>query len=440
MISFIRLLNKKLTGLSVLCLTMVMVSCSPTLQRHLKKQIHQTESIFQDHTGFILLDPASSKVVFQHKADRYFTPASNTKILTLFSCFTILGDSIPAIKYLESGDSLIFWGTGDPSFLYSKVYSTPTVVDFLRNNSKPLYFSTANFHTTRFGSGWAWDDYAGAYQPERSALPMYGNLLTATLKNNVITVQPPGLSREITIGTAQKEAEILRDEYSNKVVFRPAFISMDDSFEVPFFGSDSLTRELLQDTLLRTIKLIPRKLDKQAKTLYSVPVDSVYKVMMQESDNLIAEQLLMQCSMVLSDSLKPEIAITFMQRNQLADLPDKLKWVDGSGLSRYNLVTPRSIAMVWKKLYDKVPAQRLLPLLATGGANGTVKNWYKADTPYIFGKTGSLANNHCLSGYLKTRSGKTLIFSFMNSNYLASTSAIRRNMQEIFEYIREKYK
>jgi D-alanyl-D-alanine carboxypeptidase/D-alanyl-D-alanine-endopeptidase (penicillin-binding protein 4) len=69
-----------------------------------------------------------------------------------------------------------------------------------------------------------------------------------------------------------------------------------------------------------------------------------------------------------------------------------------------------------------------------------VKNWYKADSPYIFGKTGSLSNNHCLSGYLITKSGKTLIFSFMNSNFVASTSDIRSNMQGILEYIRDNYR
>jgi len=172
----------------------------------------------------------------------------------------------------------------------------------------------------------------------------------------------------------------------------------------------------------------------------NTPSDSVYKVMMQESDNFLAEQLLLMCSATISDSLSILPALRLMQQSYLSDLPDKLAWADGSGLSRYNLFTPRSIVAVWKKIYQKVPRERLLPMLATGGVNGTVANWYKAEQPYFFGKTGTLANNHCLSGYLITRSGKTLIFSFMNSHYLASTSDIRRNMQSILEYIRDNYK
>jgi D-alanyl-D-alanine carboxypeptidase/D-alanyl-D-alanine-endopeptidase (penicillin-binding protein 4) len=173
--------------------------------------------------------------------------------------------------------------------------------------------------------------------------------------------------------------------------------------------------------------------------LFSIHLDSLYRVMMQESDNFIAEQLLLMCANVLSDSLKPEIAIDFMKKNHLADLPDEPIWVDGSGLSRYNLFTPRSIVKLWQKIWETVPQDRLFPLLATGGVNGTIRKWYSADKPFIFGKTGSLSNNHCLSGFLVTKKGKVLIFSFMNSNYTASTNAIRRNMQDILRNIYEHY-
>jgi D-alanyl-D-alanine carboxypeptidase/D-alanyl-D-alanine-endopeptidase (penicillin-binding protein 4) len=168
-----------------------------------------------------------------------------------------------------------------------------------------------------------------------------------------------------------------------------------------------------------------------AKTLYSIPVDSLYKEMMQESDNFIAEQLLLTCANVLSDSLKPEIAITYMKKNYLSDLPDEPVWVDGSGLSRYNLFTPRSIVKLWEKIYVRVPRERLFPLLAIGGKTGTVKRWYKNEPPYLYGKTGTLSNNHSLSGYLVTKKGRTLIFSFMSNNYPGSVSTVRPEMEKI---------
>lgn len=415
-------------------------SCSPKINRIVQQKLTKTEAVFQDHTGFYLFDPQTSEAIVDYNADRYFTPASNTKILTLFSCFTILGDSLPALRYIERQDSLIFWGTGDPSFLNKYVYDSEGAYSFLKNAVKPLYFSNANFFDKRFGEGWAWDDYTGYYQPEKSSFPIYSNLLSATFENGEVWIEPSHFASHVKIGQPGKDAELIREEQRNAFLFHPSFAQEKDELEAPFIASDSLLLTLLRDTLKRDITLTQRRLPKDALTLYSTPADSVYKIMMQESDNFLAEQLLLQCSQGVSDSLLVKPAIDFMQRNHLSDLPDKLKWVDGSGLSRYNLFTPRSIVQVWKKIYEKVPRERLFPLLATGGKNGTVRNWYKAESPYIFGKTGTLANNHCLSGYLITRSGRTLIFSFMNSNFVASTSEIRRNMQEILEYIRDNYK
>ncbi|NBW38099.1 MAG: hypothetical protein EBR30_24365 [Cytophagia bacterium] len=416
------------------------ISCAPRFQKSLEQSFTNTEIKFQDHTGFSLYDPEKGKTVFEYKADRYFTPASNTKILTFYTCLTLLGDSLPAFKYKQSGDSLLIWAMGDPSFLNSKVYHHPASFNFLKQAKHNLYLSTSNFYEEAFGSGWAWDDYNGSYQPEKSAFPIYSNLLKTTFDSASLFIEPSLFANNIAVGETKRIPELIRNKDNNQFTFYPSIQNRTKIFETPFRTSDSLTLRLLQDTLRRAVGLVNKPIDKNANIFYNTPTDSVYKVMMQESDNFLAEQLLLICSATISDSLSIQPAMRLMQQSYLSDLPDRVRWVDGSGLSRYNLFTPRSIVAVWKKIYQKVPKERLFPLLATGGVNGTVANWYKADQPYFFGKTGTLANNHSLSGYLVTHSGKTLIFSFMNSHYLASTSDIRRNMQNILEYIRDNYK
>ena len=74
-------------------------------------------------------------------------------------------------------------------------------------------------------------------------------------------------------------------------------------------------------------------------------------------------------------------------------------------------------------------------MLAQGGQQGTLKNWYKSDPPFIFGKTGTLSNNHCLSGFLVTSKGKTYIFSFMNTHYMRRTEEIKLEMQSLLNEI-----
>ena len=92
-----------------------------------------------------------------------------------------------------------------------------------------------------------------------------------------------------------------------------------------------------------------------------------------------------------------------------------------------------------QKISAKVPQQRLFDLLAIGGKTGTLKNQYKGSEPFVFGKTGTLGGAYNLSGYLKTKKGKVLLFSFMNNNFTLKTQDIRREVERILTEIRDNY-
>ena len=158
---------------------------------------------------------------------------------------------------------------------------------------------------------------------------------------------------------------------------------------------------------------------------------------MQDSDNFIAEQLMMACSEKLTGSIKTSEAIQYAKDSLLTNLPDKLIWRDGSGLSRYNLFTPRSIVGVLDSIYHFLPKARLLDIFPAGGKSGTIEGLYPGDEmPYIYAKTGTLSNKHCLSGYLLADSGQWYIFSFMNNNYVEGTKPVKKEMEKILKYIR----
>src|SRR5690606_10997890 len=108
-------------------------------------------------------------------------------------------------------------------------------------------------------------------------------------------------------------------------------------------------------------------------------------------------------------------------------------------LSRYNLFTPRTMVGLFEKLYRVVPDEMLYELLPTGGVSGTIKTNYQAATPYIFAKTGTMSNNHSLVGLIKTKSGKTYCFAFMNSNYPWKASVIRREMEKVLISVRDNF-
>jgi len=112
--------------------------------RFIKKEIKETESQLHEHVGFYLYDLASKKVKFDYNGSKYFTPASNTKIFTFYTSLKLLGDSIASLRYIERGDSLIFQGMGDPSFLYKDAFDNGRTFQFLKSHQGKLFFSSDN--------------------------------------------------------------------------------------------------------------------------------------------------------------------------------------------------------------------------------------------------------------------------------------------------------
>src|ERR1700758_3419165 len=124
----------------------------PIKKRKIKK-LFKHSAIMKDHfTGFALYDLDNKKMIYEINAEKYFTPASNTKLFTFYTCLKMLGDSVPALKYVVRGDSLIFWGTGDPSFLHSDL-KAQKAFNFLKNSHKKLFFSAENYTGELYGDG-----------------------------------------------------------------------------------------------------------------------------------------------------------------------------------------------------------------------------------------------------------------------------------------------
>ena len=95
----------------------------------------------------------------------------------------------------------------------------------------------------------------------------------------------------------------------------------------------------------------------------------------------------------------------------------------------------------WKEMKDlEIPLKKLMDYLPVGGESGTLRSWYGGkDKPYVYAKSGTLSNTYCLSGYIITKKGTVLIFSYMNNNYNRPNSNIRREMQEQLSNIYETY-
>jgi serine-type D-Ala-D-Ala carboxypeptidase/endopeptidase (penicillin-binding protein 4) len=439
-----RNLLKWLAPALFICIALNVCHAGGIRKRKIKK-LFKHSTIFNTHfTGFALYDMDKQQTVYELNADHYFSPASNTKLFTFYTCLKMLPDSVPALKYSIHSDSLLFWGTGDPSLLHPDLKST-NAYNFLKQSDKRLFFCTGQYQNNIYGAGWAWDDYNDYYQAEINELPIAGNLITIYADTNKqLQTIPAYFSSFLTTDSSYQPINyrLKRSFLSNTITSPSTPVPSRFKQEIPWKTSTGLIVQLLQDTLKKTVTLLNTKLPADAKVIYSINADTVYRHMLQTSDNFMAEQLLLSCSSVKFAYLNTDSVRQYAIRNYLNDLPDKPQWADGSGLSRLNLFTPRSIIVLLNKIREQVNNDTLLhSMLSAGGVSGTLRSAYKTDDgqPFVWGKTGSLSNNYNQSGYLITRKGHRLAYCFMNNNYVDSTRSVRDEMARVITYIHDNF-
>lgn len=409
----------------------------------IKKLIEKSEVLNQHFSGFMLYDLEKRKPVFEHLSHKYFTPASNTKLFTFYSGLKLLADSLPGLQYIIKADSLIFWSAADPVFLHPD-FKEQRVKEFLLDSGKNLYWAKGRYLGDFYGVGWSYDDYNEYYQPEISEMPVYGNTLRIKKIDGLLMFSPPDTNIfNLVTDTLLKTGNFkIKRNIENNTFYRTSELIPDSvTQEVPF-KTDQITLELLLKNVFPKFKgIIKEEIPANVQTIYSVAKDSVFKRLLTQSDNFIAEQLLLNYSIAINKTMESKNVIDYVLETYLSNLPDKPQWVDGSGLSRQNLFTPADMVYISEMIYDEVAnEERLFNLLPNGGKTGTLRSIFKDKSPFIFAKSGSLSNNYNLTGYLKTKAGKTLIFSFMNNNFLSTTAKVKKEMEKILTLIHEKYR
>jgi D-alanyl-D-alanine carboxypeptidase/D-alanyl-D-alanine-endopeptidase (penicillin-binding protein 4) len=429
-----------------LSLIIFLSSCS--LQKQIDKTAKQdlinAGDLKSAQIGISIYDPSTNTYLYNFQSDKYFVPASNTKIFTCYADMKYLGDSLIAARVFQQGNKILLLPTGDPTFLHPDFAKQP-LLDYLKNfdSTKTITVITNNFQDKVYGAGWSWDDYNEEYMAERCALPVYGNVVKISGRKNNFTVFPSlkgNFSEDSTFPDTAKLGSVSRNMLLNN--FALIFNTNKDSvFTVPFCTNKSetniaLLRDILKAKISSSNDAVPSKDNFQI--IHSQPTDSLLKIMMHRSDNFYAEQSLLMVSNEKLGVMNDDMIIQFLLENDLKDIPQKPQWVDGSGLSRYNLFTPNDFVFILNKMKSEFTWNLITTIFPSSG-NGTLLNHFKNTQGQIFAKTGSLNNNYSLSGYLITKKGKTLIFSVLTGNDMAGGTLTRKAVEDFLTEIIEKY-
>jgi D-alanyl-D-alanine carboxypeptidase/D-alanyl-D-alanine-endopeptidase (penicillin-binding protein 4) len=439
--------------LGFLCL-LGLLSCSSSrfINSSAKKNILQQELFDNAHTGIAIFDPSTDSYLYSHQANKYFVPASNTKIISCYAGMKYLGNQLLGLQYIKTDTAIFLIPTGDPSFLH-KDFPVQPVADFIKQADKPLYM-VDTWNDNPLGMGWSWDDYSEDYMVERSPFPIYGNFIRwfqvkgkkemPTSPSDTIDTfiySDPEATGEVRFGkpSANGVFQVQRDrEANNFTIFEGR--EKNAETEIPFVTHGITTAlQMIEDSLHVVIHPYSGKLPKGSiQNVYSQPTDSMFTPMMHRSDNFFAEQTLLMAGNALGTGLQTNAAVQQLLKNELSGFPDLPRWVDGSGLSRYNLFSPRDFVWILNKMRNEFGWDRLTNIMATGG-NGTLGALYKADSTRIYAKTGSLTGVNALSGFLVTKKNKILIFSVLINNHRQPAAAIRKQVAQFIHEIIDHY-
>jgi len=397
-------------------------------ERKFKKIIEKEDSFNGSIVSAAFLEVKKNKTIVDFQSNRYMTPASNIKLLTFLATISIF-DSIPSLEYIRKNNKFYFRSTGYPLLGHPK-YEDKTLAEFLKKQPDSLVYIENKEKINSLGPGWAWDDQGYYFSSERSFSPFHGNVvkLYKTNKDGSLKFFPKYF---------EKNKNLIKNIINWNNITN---IKTKDTLLIPF-STKKVSNELLISEYLDRKVLSAEdfpEIENQFKTFYSGFEKQLFVALLHDSDNLIAESLLLMVSNYFKNNLDIKKTINDFILDNFPGLKNKPIWHDGSGLSRYNMLTTTSIIQVLKKIHDKIGLKKIMIYFPEIKAASKRLSFFDQENEFkVFAKTGTLSNNLSLSGYI-FKGEKLILFSFMVNHHNRSLMDIQKAMGKIITKVLDR--
>ncbi|MEG2854411.1 D-alanyl-D-alanine carboxypeptidase/D-alanyl-D-alanine endopeptidase [Bacteroides sp.] len=413
--------------------------------------------------GIAVYDLTERKPLYTYRDKHLAHPASTMKLLTTITALSQPDSDKPfrtelwyqgVIEHDTLQGDLYVVGGFDPEFgekgMMALVDDIATLPCSVINGR--VYGDVSMKDSLYFGNGWLWDDTPFAYQPYLSPLMYEKGVVTVTATPSTqqgakarLTVKPAS-----TYYTLSNQTQS-RTSGAGKFIVTRDWLS--DGNHITVAGNvqhtqrDAVNMRSSQDFFMYT--LLDRLRSKGIAVTegyaytefrkdsasvqvssWETPVEEVVEKIMKESDNLNAEAMLYRMGAQATGrkyvSATDGIAEIIKLATQLGYQPDTYKIADGSGLSRYDYLSPALLLDFLVYAYSQTELfQKLYKALPIAGIDGTLKHRMKAGKAYkrVHAKTGSYTGINALAGYLKASNGHDIAFVIMNQNVLSPAKA-----------------
>lgn len=469
----------------LILLTIFAVACAPATVRKssipensiaaLREQIDtilQDSSLYRSRTGIKVISLRTGEVFYEKDSYLLFHPASNMKLLTTATALTKLGpnfrfktllcaDTSSVVDSLLTGN-LYLKGFGNPDLTTHDLWGMVQELKQLgiKSVAGDLICDESYLDDFYFGSGWMWDDASSKYFPPISALTVNRNCVTVKVKPGVaigdtvgVLVEPPtsyvkienaGVTVDSSDTTALEAFKVERKwrERENTVMIQGGLSPQSPAREViveimePALYAGTLFSELLATEKIEFKGRILKDVIPDTNVVLVEQVSAPLATLLTKTNklgynNLYAELILKTLGAEqrgVPGTAAKGISVIHTFFNDIGVDTTFFELADGSGVSRYNVVSPQLIIELLQAVHEDFRIQaEFKASLPIAGVDGTLMNRMKGTGAEgkLRAKTGTLRGVSALSGYTTTADGELVAFSMIMEHFVVPTARIR---------------
>ncbi|MEL7034875.1 MAG: D-alanyl-D-alanine carboxypeptidase/D-alanyl-D-alanine-endopeptidase [Cyanobacteria bacterium J06592_8] len=435
--------------------------CQIQLNSHIEKIINRSE--FKGFRwGLAIVTLSNREEIYSRDAEYYFIPASTTKLMTTAAALSKLTPNyrIPTVVYGDDNQNLYIVGQGDPSLTTIQLQD---LAQQLKNQGitqvNQLIADESNFPGFSVHPNWEWEDIQAGYGAPINSLILHQNSLDLMLWPQAVNqplkvtwVRPQQArgwtieNNTITVKKDEREFVEIGRDLTQQILYVSGQLRVGSEPEDVYAAVVEPTENFLQafKQVLKTegiqvfrtaISSNYKSLEPELARVESPSMAELIQTVNLESNNVFAEALLRTLGVQEASSDVLETGLTALKDTLkiLGVEPEGYNLVDGSGLSRQNLVSPKALNQTLIGMANSPHFKLYQKSLPVAGKTGTLK-WRFRDTTaegIVYAKTGTLTGVSGLAGYIYPRSYQPLVFSILVNQSNLPTSQLRKAIDEI---------
>jgi D-alanyl-D-alanine carboxypeptidase/D-alanyl-D-alanine-endopeptidase (penicillin-binding protein 4) len=455
------------------------------------ERVVDTAPLDQVHFGILAVDARTGRSLYERNAHRRFVPASNQKLLVTATAISLLGadyryrTSVWATGPVRGGyveGDLVLVGSGDPSlserYWPSGVAALRALADSVRlagvsHVTGSLLFDLSAWDSATVGPTWEVEDLRYGHGATGGAFAINEGQLDVVVRSGSEVGEPAELEWAPKGIDGFVQADIVTAPPESQTRVRASYLP--ESRRVVLEGVvehgvvDTLTFAL-RDPVGQSMAVFARALERsgvqvrrgwrakwkpgafvggecvsgsvvrcgnatRVAVIESPPMSELIAGILEPSQNWMTEQLIRTLGAERGEegswSAGVDVVETFLTKGFGVDTLD-ISMRDGSGLSAYNLVTPRALVRILQHVRSGRHAGAFRSALASPGEeDSTLERRLPELQGRLFAKTGTISNVNSLSGYLVREDGTEVIFSILTNGSGLSSSLVRAGIDEI---------